>query len=104
MPVPAEVHGRSFVPLLKGEKEEWRDMFAAEYFRESRFPRAPTWEALRTERWKYVRYPALGEEYDELYDLRNDPYEVRNVVNNAIWTDTLERLRKRLTRLLTFPQ
>ena len=104
VPVPAEVHGRSFVPLLKGEKEEWRDMFAAEYFRESRFPRAPTWEALRTERWKYVRYPALGEEYDELYDLRNDPYEVRNVVNNAIWTDTLERLRKRLTRLLTFPQ
>ena len=51
-----------------------------------------------------VRYPALGEEYDELYDLRNDPYEVRNVVNNARWTDTLERLRNRLTRLLTFPQ
>ncbi len=103
VPVPAEVHGRSFLPLLKGKKEGWRDMFAAEYFRESRFPRTPTWEALRTERWKYIRYPELGMEYDELYNLRSDPYELRNVVNDMRLTDLLERLRKRLTRLLTFP-
>ncbi len=52
---------------------------------------------------RILRYPALGIEFDELYDLRNDPYELQNQVNNATLTDTRERLQRRLDRLLTFP-
>ena len=101
--VPPGIHGRSLVSLLRGETVGWRDMFAAEYFEEDDFPLVPTWEAVRSERWKYIRYPALGVEFDELYDLWSDPYELTNQAHNAILTDTLESLRRRLDRLLTFP-
>ena len=35
------------------------------------------YKAVRTERWKYIHYLELNNA-DELYDLRTDPYELRN--------------------------
>ena len=43
------------------------------------FPRVPRWEAIRTGRFKYIRYPDLGREFDELYDLQADPFELKNL-------------------------
>ncbi len=37
------------------------------------------YQSVRTERWKYIRYREL-KGMDELYDLRADPYELRNVI------------------------
>ena len=93
---PAGFHGESFLPLLSGEATGWRDAFIAEYFEESPFPRIPTWEAIRTRRWKYIRYPDLGREFDELYDLGTDPYELNNLVMEARVSDTRDSLIRRL--------
>lgn len=103
VPVPEEVHGRSFVPLLAGETDGWRGAFAAEYFEEASNPRIPAWEAIRTERFKYIRYTELGPEFDELYDLRSDPYELQNRIDEADLSSLRESLKRELTRLLTFP-
>lgn len=97
---PPGIDGRSLVPLLAGESTRWRASFLAEYFEESPFPRIPTWEAIRTERFKLIRYPALGREFDELYDLALDPHELRNEVTNGDYSDTVGRLEALLDSLI----
>jgi N-acetylglucosamine-6-sulfatase len=56
------------------------------------------YQALRTERWKYIHYTEL-EGMDELYDLARDPYEMHNVI--ASEKARLPGLRAELKSLLT---
>ena len=49
---------------------------------------------IRTEEWKYVHDP-MGDE-DELYNLQEDPWELRNVANDPARAGTLHDLRLRL--------
>lgn len=51
---------------------------------------------VRTRDWKYVHDPMEGSGQDELYDLRNDPWELRNVVGEAEHASALEEMRLRL--------
>ena len=96
VPMSTPVDGRSLVPLLTKEEVSWRESFLAEYFEETPFPRIPTWEAIRTDRLKYIRYPALGSRYDELYDLGSDPYELQNRIEDGSLFEALEALREGL--------
>jgi N-acetylglucosamine-6-sulfatase len=59
-------------------------------------PANPRYSALRTGRWKYVEY-ATGPR--ELYDLRADPFERRNIY--AVRRDTATGLAAQLARLRT---
>jgi N-acetylglucosamine-6-sulfatase len=93
------MHGRSLVPLLEGRRRGWRASFLAEYFHEPQFPRVPSWQAVRTAQWKYIHYPEL-EGMDELYDLKADPYEMKNLIGEARAAGALRRMREELNRLL----
>jgi arylsulfatase A-like enzyme len=90
---PAEVQGRSILPLLKGPVKGWRTAFLSEYFMEPNYARVPSWQAVRNERWKYVHYTEL-KGMDELYDLKSDPLEMKNLIFDA--ASTLEALKKDL--------
>ena len=81
-PAAKDMHGRSLVPLLRGEQAPWRDSFLIEYFSDKVFPRMSKmgYQCVRTERWKYIHYVDL-EGMDELYDLRSDPFEMTNVID-----------------------
>ena len=57
------------------------------------------YQAVRTDRWKYIRYVEL-EGMDELYDLREDPYEMRNLFGQPAGRAVLPDLRARLARLV----
>jgi N-acetylglucosamine-6-sulfatase len=94
-----EAQGRSLVPLLRGARDGWRESFLAEYFLEKVAPRAPSWQAVRTTGWKYIRYIEL-EGMDELYDLRSDPRETRNLIGDPAARQDLTRMREELERLL----
>lgn len=92
--------GRSLVPLLRGEQpNEWRTSFLIQYNTDIVFPRVLTmgYRALRTERWKYIRYQDL-EGMDELYDLVEDPYEMRNLIDDPDAAEELARLQTELDR------
>jgi N-acetylglucosamine-6-sulfatase len=94
--------GRSLVPLLKGPGNEWRKSFLIEYYSDRVFPRIQKmgYKAVRTERWKYIQYLEL-DGMDELYDLKADPYEMKNIINRRDAAKTLEDMKRELKRLLT---
>ena len=101
---PAVLEGRSLVPLLKGARSEWRKSFLIEYYSDRVFPRIRQmgYKAVRHERWKYIHYVEL-DGMDELYDLRSDPYEMRNVINQPGAAKTLEQMKREMERLVKAP-
>jgi arylsulfatase A-like enzyme len=100
-PVQKEIHGRSLVPLLRGEKVPWRDSFLIEYFSDKVFPRVSKmgYQAMRDERWKYIHYIDL-DGMDELYDLKADPYEVKNLTAGSQARETEAQMRAKLQQLV----
>ena len=92
-PAP-KLQGRSLVPLLHGEAPgDWR----TEYFYEHRFvhPGIAQTEGIRTNRWKYTRYVSETPVYEELFDLKTDPYERTNLVGHADAAAMLAELRQK---------
>jgi arylsulfatase A-like enzyme len=100
-PVPGNMQGRSLVPLLKGDRPKWRDSFLIEYYSDRVFPRVVKmgYKAVRTGRWKYIHYLEL-EGMDELYDLKTDPYEMKNLINQPRGEKAFKEMKKELERLL----
>lgn len=100
-PVPANLQGKSLVPLLRGNGPELRDAFLIEYYSDTVFPRVKNmgYQAVRTLNWKYIHYVDL-EGMDELYDLNRDPYEMRNSISNPHHAKALEDMHQELARLL----
>ena len=96
----APMHGKSLLPLLAGRKTNWRRSFMIEYFSDRTMARMVNmgYQAVRTDRWKFIHYMEL-EKMDELYDLRSDPYEMKNLISEPTAKRTLESLRTELERL-----
>lgn len=95
---PSHWHGRSFVPLLRGERpEDWRSEFLYEYFYERAFPHTPTLFGLRAKRTKLALYHGLSET-EELYDLEADPHERVNLIADPAWADRRKAMKGRLAR------
>ena len=96
------VDGHSLVPLLKGETPpDWRSSFLIEYNTDTVFPRVKNmgYKAIRTQRWKYIRYNEL-DSMDELYDLKADPYEMKNLIEEPESAEIRQRLTSQLDQLI----
>jgi N-acetylglucosamine-6-sulfatase len=98
--VSADMQGHSLVPLLKG-KQPWRNSFLLEYYSDKVFPRMSQmgYKAVRSGRWKYIHYVELSG-MDELYDLKADPYELKNLVADAGSAKALTAMKREMQRLL----
>jgi N-acetylglucosamine-6-sulfatase len=98
---PPATEGRSLVPVLKGAHTDWRKSFLIEYYSDKVFPRIRQmgYKAVRTERWKYIHYLEL-DGMDELYDLKADPYEMKNIIDRRDATSTVDEMKRELQRLL----
>jgi N-acetylglucosamine-6-sulfatase len=97
--------GRSLVPVLRGMAPEWRTSFLVEYWSDTVFPRIERmgYDAVRTERHKYIRYRELRD-MDELYDLERDPYELENLALSSGHAPVEATLARELGRLLPPPR
>lgn len=97
---PADVQGRSIVPLLKGETP--RDWRTSMYYRYYHYPGdhrvQPHW-GVRTERHKLIYFNKL--DCWELFDLEKDPHELNSVYNQPEYQKVQDQLKKELTRLRT---
>lgn len=102
-------HGRSWKALAQGAAvPDWRTSYVYIYNYERQFPYTPNVRALRTDRWKYVRYPNHTPEHkSELYDLQNDPGELVNLIDvpehRALVAELHAELDRRLEELGAWP-
>jgi arylsulfatase A-like enzyme len=95
--IPSGYQGESLMPLTNAKGSGWRTEILTEHL----WDRAdiPQTEGLRTENWKYIRYPQHPE-YEELYNLDGDPWEGENLVNNPVYRDHLNQLREKCDKLV----
>ena len=80
---PAGSGGRSLRPLAEGRDVPWRDFVVSEWQGAGRM--------VRTARYKYARYP--GDPVEMLFDMQEDPWETKNLYQEAALADVLARHR-----------
>lgn len=116
LPEPYENQGRSLVPLIAGSDRNYipREAVFCEnvipevitggtldfYFNKGqgiKGVRHPDAKMVRTRRWKYNYYP---EGYAELYDLKNDPHELRNLHGDKEFHEVEQEMKDRLLHWL----
>jgi len=93
--IPERMQGKSLRPVVEGDVESLRDDAYFEHtFSTDRHPICVS-EGIRTDRWKYIRYPKQEPVYEELFDLKKDPVELENLVNDDKHAAALARVRTR---------
>lgn len=96
---PNTMDGRSFLSIAEGKQTQWRSALLYEYYWERNFPQTPTIHALRGDRFKYIHYHGIWDT-DELYDLENDPFERRNLINDPAHAATVKKMNGELFDML----
>jgi N-acetylglucosamine-6-sulfatase len=96
---PADIDGRSFLPLVAGRSTPRRDKLLYEYYWEWNFPMTPTIHAIRTDRYKYIR-PYGVWDVEELYDLKSDPHEIVNLFRDPKHAQTVGELKQQMFAML----
>lgn len=96
---PGYMDGMSFMPFLTGKTKPWRDGLLYEYYWERNFPHTPTMHALRGDRYKYIHYLGIWDT-DELYDLKIDPLETKNLIRDKEHSVIAANMNKQLFELL----
>lgn len=98
--VPAEMQGRSLLPLLKGEAApDWRKSFYYEYYEYPVPHRVRPHYGVVTDRYKLVHFYTPDVDYWELFDREKDPNELRDVSADPAHASVVEELKRELTRL-----
>jgi arylsulfatase A-like enzyme len=93
--VPAVMQGRDLSPLyLSPRAPDWRDEFFYEHPTVTSRNRIPTSEAVVRRDWKYVEWPEFA--FRQLFDLHNDPGELRNLAGQPAHASRELELRQRL--------
>ena len=86
LPIPESVDGRSLYPLMRGERPDWRHHLHIEH--------SPIHQTLTDGREKLIWYVADGREL--FFDLRNDPNELCNRINDPSVAGRVEEWRRLL--------
>jgi arylsulfatase A-like enzyme len=98
--IPAEMQGRSLVPLCKGETpSDWRKSLYYHYYE---FPvphRVRPHYGVITDRYKLVHYYKPDVDDWELLDREKDPLEVKDFYNDPAYATTVKELMAELKRL-----
>ena len=99
--IPPRMQGHNFGPLLRGEPTGWRSEWFYEHTYNTEPPRRPIAksEGVRTERWKYIRYIEPDPPYEQLFDLKSDPGEERNLATQAEHAKVLVDMKAHWRRL-----
>ncbi|GAB3948711.1 sulfatase [Spirosoma harenae] len=99
--VPKEMQGESFVPLLKGQKIPWRKEAYYHYYEYPVPHHVYPHLGLRTQQYTLVRFYG-PKDFWELYDLKKDPNQVRNLYGQkgyeAITADLKTKLKEQIQK------
>lgn len=94
--VPSDIQGVSYLPILKGKHpSKWRNSL---YYHFYEFPGEHAVKrhyGIRTERYKLIHFYNDIDKW-ELYDMKNDPSEMKNLINDPAQTKNIQSLKKEL--------
>ena len=97
---PADMQGESLVPLLKGENPpDWRTSFYYHYYEYPRWHRVRPQYGVVTDRYKLVHFYKPDIDEWELYDLKENPQETRNFINDPAHAKIVAQLHDELAKL-----
>lgn len=94
------MQGESMLKLISGKKDKtWRKSMLFEYYVDDAWPFAgPNQLAVRTSEYKLVDN-FVEDDIDELYDLVNDPGEMKNLINDSKYDSVEKELREESIKL-----
>jgi arylsulfatase A-like enzyme len=88
--VPKEIQGRSLRSIFEEKDEPWRQSMYYHYYAFPAWHDVPKHDGIRNKQFKLIHYYEIG--VWELFDLENDPHELRNVYDD----DEYSRVRNDL--------
>jgi arylsulfatase A-like enzyme len=96
--VPGDMQGRSIVPLLQGKHPwNWRESMYYRYYHDPGDHNTRAHYGVRTLTHKLIYY--WKKDQWELFDLRRDPNELRNIYEDPAQKSVVAKLKKELARL-----
>ncbi len=98
------IHGQSWKRVAQGDSKGWRTAWYYEYNYEKQFPYTPNVRGIRTDQFKYIHYPHGDGSPDrhkaELYDIKNDPDERNNLIDDPAHAARIVDLKAQLAKLI----
>ncbi len=96
--VPGDMQGKSFVPLLEGRTpSDWRTSMYYRYYHYPMHHRVQPHYGVRTAEHKLIYFNKLDQW--ELYDLRKDPQEMKNLYADPAYAEVVKKLKAEMERL-----
>ena len=96
--VPADMHGRSLVPVLRGEKPAgWRTSIYYRYYHDPGHHNTRAHYGVRTATHKLIHY--WKKDAWEFFDLVRDPTEQKNLISDPTQATKIAELKAEITRL-----
>ncbi|HKK81262.1 MAG TPA: sulfatase/phosphatase domain-containing protein, partial [Prolixibacteraceae bacterium] len=100
--VPDEMQGESLMPLLRGENDKWtRDAVYYHYYEYPGIHMVKRHYAIATKEYKLIHFYYDVDEW-ELYDMKKDPQEMKNVYDDSAYKHVVDSLKVKLKELRTF--
>jgi hypothetical protein len=100
VPVPADIQGRSMVPVLAGKTpDDWRKSFYYHYYEYPAPHKVRRHYGVVTTRYKMVHFYAPDVNYWELYDNQKDPLELKNMLGQPGYETVEKELKLEVARL-----
>lgn len=93
--VPVDMQGESFRDLLNGKQKQWRDAVYYTYYEYPSIHTVKRHYGIRTDRYKLMHFYYDVDEW-ELYDLQEDPQELRNVYEQPDYQDVRAQMHDKL--------
>jgi arylsulfatase A-like enzyme len=99
--VPKDMQGKSFKGLLENSsvlQKDWRKAMYYHYYEYPEPHRVAPHLGIRTDRYKLIRFYGAVNKW-ELFDLQNDPHEMKNLIDDASQKNRILQLKKQLMDL-----
>ncbi|UZR96271.1 sulfatase family protein [Chondrinema litorale] len=97
--IPAEMQGKSMLPILKGEKpNDWREAHYYHYYEHPSEHNVMRHYGITTDKYKLIHF-YYDIDHWELFDLEKDPEEMQNVYGEPTYAEIQEQLHKQLEEL-----
>ena len=101
--IPSDMQGKSLVPILEGKTpDDWRTAFYYQYYENPGGHNVARHYGVTNGQHKLIHFYALeGKKIDdwELFDLTEDPNELRSVFNDPEYAEVQQHMKSELKRL-----